>query len=503
MTKRTVTLRIPSDIAYLPLALENAAMVAQMMGFAEHDQQKIRLGLEEAVANIFQHAFRPDEEAYFDMILASNPVSLTITLREQGLPFDPAAIPRYDPHDPDKVLSGSGLGLHLMRHCFDEVTLANRGKEGKETLLVKYLAKPLATEVSTADSQEVQPLPKAPPTPYIVRRMEPQEAIEVSRCAYFAYGYNYHEFIYFADLVREYNQTGKIISMVAVAENGVIMGHGALKIDDADPCMAEFSAAFVKPEYRGQGCLHAISQALLAEARQQGLVAVYANAVTTHPYSQKEAHKDGLKDCLILLSCFPATDFKAIGSGMQRESFLYILRYLQPPAPVTLYPPDHHRPIIEAIYDHPGTSFAFAAAGEPVLPDTLSSLKVTTSTGSTATIHVEAYGRDAVDKVHHILRNLCYERIETVYLSLPLCDPLTGVMTSSFEKLGFFFSGVYPGTGQNHKLMLQFLNNYRVNYEAIKIDGDFGNQLLAYIKEKDPAFIPSFCHETGAGPSRR
>ena len=32
MTKRTVTLRIPCDIAYLSLALENAAMVAQMMG---------------------------------------------------------------------------------------------------------------------------------------------------------------------------------------------------------------------------------------------------------------------------------------------------------------------------------------------------------------------------------------------------------------------------------------------------------------------------------------
>lgn len=487
MSKGKVTLHVPNDIRYLPLVLESAAVTARIAGFEEAALGKVCLGLEEAVVNIIEHAYLPSEEAAFDVSLEPSPLGLKIVLSEQGLPFDPDAVERYNPADPNQVLSGAGLGLHLMKQCFDEVRFHNRGKLGKETELTKYLAEPLAALPADAAPAASPILEKAMPTPFIVRKLDASEAIEVARCAYFAYGYGYaQEYIYYPDLIKEYNKSGKVVSLLAVAEDGNIMGHAALKIEDSDPGIAELSAAFVKPEYRGQGCLGKITQALLQEGYERGLTAVFARAVTTHPYSQKEVHKYGLTDCLILLARRLPVDFKGIGSGGQRESHVYAFRYLVSLPTSTLYPPPQHQDMIARIYQNLKVEVVLAPAAAS-LPSVPASLQVQTDIASTATIQVDAYGCNVVDEVRRALRNLCYEHMEVIYLSLPLDDPLTAVVTHDFELAGFFFGGVIPGTADKHRLVLQYLNNYRINYDFVQLNSAFGKELLAYIKDHDPA----------------
>jgi hypothetical protein len=59
-------------------------------------------------------------------------------------------------------------------------------------------------------------------------------------------------------------------------------------------------------------------------------------------------------------------------------------------------------------------------------------------------------------------------------------------MTSSFEGLGFFNSGIMPGASGKNRILLQYLNNQVLNYDSLNIASDVGKELLTYIKERDP-----------------
>jgi len=61
------------------------------------------------------------------------------------------------------------------------------------------------------------------------------------------------------------------------------------------------------------------------------------------------------------------------------------------------------------------------------------------------------------------------------------------VKKPDFEKMGFFFSGIMPGSNGRDRLILQYLNNQRIDYEKIHINSDTGKKILEYIKKRDPS----------------
>jgi anti-sigma regulatory factor (Ser/Thr protein kinase) len=66
-----------------------------------------------------------DRRIYIELIVAEE--KAVITIRDDGVGFDPAAIP--DPSDPDNVDRISGRGIFLMRSVMDSVTFNERGNE--------------------------------------------------------------------------------------------------------------------------------------------------------------------------------------------------------------------------------------------------------------------------------------------------------------------------------------------------------------------------------------
>jgi hypothetical protein len=97
-----------------------------------------------------------------------------------------------------------------MKQFMDEVSFHNLGREGKETHLFKYLSNDNIEKLMTpAERQEIEkskeedPLPPGS-VPCYIRRMEPDEAIEISKSAFSSYGYTYvYETIYYPDRVRD------------------------------------------------------------------------------------------------------------------------------------------------------------------------------------------------------------------------------------------------------------------------------------------------------------
>lgn len=494
----TFKITVPNDASYLPIVQLCAREVAKKFGFDENDIKKIELGLEETFMNVIEHAFEADEENVFDIIYKQNPRGIEIIVKEQGMPFDPNRIPRYMPATDIDTASVSGLGIYLTQKVFDKVSFHNLGSQGKETHLMKYMKSANVTEYLT-DSEVIDEKETRETLPvitgkidYDVRRMKPEEAIEVSRCAYKTHRYTiYDDSIYYPEQIVELNRSGMMISAVAVTKENTFMGHGALVYPYPGARIAELSFLFVNPEYRGQGCVDRFTSFLNTAAKEQGLSGLYFFAVTNHTYSQKPMVKYGFVNCGIVLAVSRETMvFKGVDSDIsQRISNIIGFLYLKKPESLTLYPPRHHRKIIEKIYgwmkaEHDYRSPDFP---EPVFKEGCSVTEtIAYEKDGNAAVLIHKYGPYILQEIRTIVRDLCIKQIACITLVLSLEDPLTYFLTSDFERMGFFFSGILAQTIVGDALLLQYLNNVPFDYNNVKIHTDNGKDILAYIKTCDP-----------------
>jgi anti-sigma regulatory factor (Ser/Thr protein kinase)/GNAT superfamily N-acetyltransferase len=479
---------------------------ASMIGFCDHAIKDIELATEEAVSNVFKHAYSTEEHAEFHIICERLTLGMKIIIKDKGQPFDPTVAPAYDPVRLEDELSGRGLGLYLMRQFMDDISFHILGREGKEVHLVKYLGGERDSATPAADIaqefNESRAITAAPPESFTfsVRLACPSEAVEISKCAYDAYHYSYgHEHIYYPERLKEMLKSGTMISAVAVldGEPKTIMAHMALILDEPGAGNAEIGMAFTKRQYQNQGCGQAIGAFLLKYAVRKALHGILIDCTTAHVYSQKAALSAGAKECCILLGIDPeAQSWKHFESQSQRVS--NIINHIKVPStsapdPVrtkTVHAPAHHREMIKRIYANLGEDPIYLdddCHAKP--PDSLSVIEVHTGKAyqQTATIEIKAFGADIVQQIGGAVKRLCLEKLEIVYLYLNLQDPLTAVFTAQLETFGFFFAGIIPRLEGGDRLELQYLNNVLIGYDQIQLQSDFAKELLAYIQAHDPA----------------
>lgn len=483
-----ICITIPNNLRYIPLIQDSTAAFARIIGLDEKSTNEVVLGVEEAVVNVINHAFAEGENASFNIIFQQTALGMQILIREQGMPFDPEELTRLAQKDRTEAEDTRGLGLHLMYRFMDEVSFVNLGKAGKETRLVKYSGIRMRDVMDLPQSDSHKQADEVPV--YQIHLMKPEQAVNVSRCAYMSYGYSYSsEYIYYPELLRQLNEEGKMVSLVASSENNEIIGHVALIFQGDDPHVPVVDDAFVNPKYRGAGCLNDLGAAVIEWAQNNGLIGLYTWSVTTHPYSQRVAVKWGLSDTAILISGDLPFDFKALKEGAgQRESETILFTYLNAKHAIQIYPPAQHADMIQQIYHSLGVEAKILTIGSSLdllEEDAVLELKYDVPS-IIAFVTVKTYGKNVVHEVNRMLRGLCLERLETIYLKLPLTSPYTAILTEEFETLGFFFSGIMPGSEGCDQLILQYLNNQVIDYDLIKVHTEMGQKILAYIKNHDP-----------------
>lgn len=499
----TCRLTVPSDPAFLSMAGIFVREAAKTAGFEESEQEELERATREAVENVITHAFEPGEEATIDLVCEQIPAGLRVRIKEKGLPFDPARISQTVTERRSGDSDGSAAGIALMRRLVDEVSFHNLGWQGKETRLVKYHSRGSVSDLF--DPRDLEPYPqpaRVRPLPtrkdeVTVRLMEPNEAVEVARCIYKAYGYSYFtEVIYYPDHMVELNREGRLISAVAVTSDGAVVGHAAISHPDENMQSAEIVQAAVKPDFRGQGILTRITRFLIEEGRSRGFAGLYVEAVTTHTFSQRVATKLGFRHCGLLLGYAPADlAFKGATERVaRRESYELKYQYLKKPARLTLYPPPTHEQFVVRLFENVGIS-PEVAVPESFRPGFAES-EIELESGTTvelpvgyATIQILRYGEKVISEVRAQVRELCANRIETIILYLDLRDPLTYHFTPEFEKMGFMVTGILPGAACGEALMLQYLNNVPLVLDDIKLHSETARQTLDYIRRRYPEMV--------------
>ncbi|HEY3275505.1 MAG TPA: ATP-binding protein [Syntrophorhabdaceae bacterium] len=487
------SLTVTSELSYLPAIQAFAREFARETGFGSNDQEMIVLALEEAVTNVIEHAFESTEQS-FQIIFEPSAGGMEIIVKDMGLPYDLSRLPEYEaPTDVEEILS-KGLGSFIMAKCVDEVFLCNLGKGGKELHLIKRL--PARSVVELGEYPEPPPslkpiADKAVPDLSLsveLRLMKSSEALEVSRLFYRTYGYSYlSDVMYYPERLAEYNQEGLITSVVAVSEEGEIVGHLAMTREKRDDIVAETGKGAVKPSFRGKDIFTGMQRLLNDTAKNMGIRALYGRSVTVHSATQKMTEKTGYKDCGVVLGYAPADiAFKGIQEQLsQRESLVYCFQPVLELPVTSVFLPSHHEPVLRRIYSNLGLTRNFHTSSKIVPMADLSVMEVKVySEINSAEIVIRQHGEDVIRVLRDHLRDLCAKRIDHFTLFLDLGDPATILMCEEIEKLGFFMGGIIPCLHFEDTLILQYLNNLIIDPSRIKLHSPMAKEIVAYVNDR-------------------
>jgi anti-sigma regulatory factor (Ser/Thr protein kinase) len=489
-----VKLTVPNDLVYFDLAQLFAREMAKKIGFRGNELNQIDIAVEESVTYVMKHAYDMEETKTIDIICQKIEGGLKIIVKDMGIPFDPNRIARFNITKNMEDLSTEGLEMYMLQKVVDDLSFHNLGHLGKEIHMVKYLPQFVSQTTLEPDYGQVAEVPGVitGQIDFEVRAMQPEEAIEVSRCAYKSHGYSFFDdHIYYPERLVEMNQNLEMISVVAVTGDNEFMGHAALLFQYPEDTIAELTFAFVNIEYRGQGALNRMVDYLLHVPKKRELTGIYGYAVTNHIFTQKSFVRLGIKDCGILLATSPASwKFKGIsGDTSQRISVALGFMYMKEPAPLTIYPPAHHLDMITKIYKSLGASHKFSQPETTELVFSTAGSNIFTGINeleSCGEIYIFSYGENVLKEIRQILRSFCVSNISSVNMFLKLTDPLTRHLTGEFEKMGFFFAGVLPQTQIGDALVLQYLNNVAFDYNKLALYKDFTREMLEYIRRNDP-----------------
>ncbi len=401
-----------------------------------------------AARHAIEHAYPAGETGSIELTFCEEGGKLEFTVRDHGLPQDIATLEQRL-HDPSAPAAEKLALLWPGADVVDELHWIGYGRDGKAIQLVKWLHEEHITDQAHAAALApfTEDAPLAPAQEYTIRRMLPQEAIQVSQLMYRAYGNTYfNEDVYYPDRVAAHNANNSVLSFVAVGANGQLAGHYALERGEPGP-IAEGGQAVVDPAHRGRGLLDRLKDAALAEAVRMNLVGVFADAVSVHTRTQQSDIKHGAHLSCADLAIAPRNEqFKNISTEQpQRVTCLLFFQWLAAPSPRKVCVPDRHREMLTKIYSNLQCPVEFAVPA-PAAATGHGTLTVKIESGAACGfIRAEELGADSAQLIRHAKREIIERsHVEAVYAELPLADPATPATADAIEAEGFGFLGVAP-----------------------------------------------------------
>jgi anti-sigma regulatory factor (Ser/Thr protein kinase) len=136
-------LHVPSSTDNLAMIRDFVASVGERAGFDEKEVMKLSLAVDEACANVIEHAYgeeATDGEVRVRVSFDSDRVMVEVV--DTGKGFDPSQIPVKDVEQLVREHKSGGLGWRLIRSVMDEVNYQMVPGGRNELRMVKRIRKP-------------------------------------------------------------------------------------------------------------------------------------------------------------------------------------------------------------------------------------------------------------------------------------------------------------------------------------------------------------------------
>ena len=138
-TERSTSLRMKAVLENVPRAIECVAEWAQKAGFDKRALYEIQLAVDEACANVVDHAYEGVDPGDIEVSCCLDDQVLTIQVRDWGTGFDLAGVADPELDAPLEERTLGGLGLFLVRQVMDDVQFNSDPEVGNELMMSKRL----------------------------------------------------------------------------------------------------------------------------------------------------------------------------------------------------------------------------------------------------------------------------------------------------------------------------------------------------------------------------
>jgi serine/threonine-protein kinase RsbW len=132
-------LRLHATLESIPEALDCVGECARKMGFDEREVRRIQIAVDEACANVIDHAYEGMPPGEMEVECACEGLDFVVRIRDWGRCFKPDCVPVPDVDAPLEERSLGGLGLYLIRRTMDRAEFSFDPILGNELVLVKRL----------------------------------------------------------------------------------------------------------------------------------------------------------------------------------------------------------------------------------------------------------------------------------------------------------------------------------------------------------------------------
>ena len=134
----------PNDVRFLAQIREIVADVINKSPFPKEELNLIKLAVDEAVANVMEHAY-PDTislgEQEIELTLDADDSSFKAIIRDSGMKFDSTQLKEVNIKRHVKEGHTGGLGVYMMRRIMDEVNYSFFQSSRNELQMIKWARK--------------------------------------------------------------------------------------------------------------------------------------------------------------------------------------------------------------------------------------------------------------------------------------------------------------------------------------------------------------------------
>ena len=123
----------------IPLAIDCVTELAKAAGFDEAALFQIQVAVDEACANVVQHAYPDDTAGEMEVSCSLDGHSFVVRVRDWGKFYDPDKVEKPDIEAPLSERSLGGLGLFLIHQYMDQTRYTIHPDAGNELVMVKRL----------------------------------------------------------------------------------------------------------------------------------------------------------------------------------------------------------------------------------------------------------------------------------------------------------------------------------------------------------------------------
>ena len=119
--ERRFLLTVPSSTENPVLMREFVNAVGQQTSLDEADVGRLELAVDEACANVIEHAYDHDDTQELVVRASFDRETIHIVVEDEGRGFDPGSVPQERLERPIAGRGSGGLGMRLIKSLMDEV----------------------------------------------------------------------------------------------------------------------------------------------------------------------------------------------------------------------------------------------------------------------------------------------------------------------------------------------------------------------------------------------